>query len=338
MAVSFTYNTRLNDSELFIDAPNNDAHQRAFAQHSPDAKYDQVLAEWRLPWNGEPVDQYIIALTSLIESNPIEPEFHRITEDKGIKYGYAQSTVGEGAEIQIDALSANNISDTRIFYDKLEGRNPATPKLSECLDLIRSGDVLYVWNLNRLARSLKQLSEALQAIQDGGAHLVSLDEKIDSREAEFKNFVTHITYASNFEKEANKIRTSAGIKEAAAKGRIGGRKFSLSRQQLEMMVQAILNGVDMDSIADMVKLTPSSVYRNLPGGPTAIKEIYESEGDEGVQNYLDRLMESRKMGITPDIRNEIIQLSKNGMTVPEIVKRTSFNRETIRAIIKEGDN
>ncbi len=338
MTTSSKYKTRLNDSELFIDAPNDDVHQRAFAQQSPNAKYDQILAEWRLPWTGEPVDEYVIELLSRIDLNPVEPKFQRIAEDKGLKYGYAQTTVGEGAEIQIDAFRAENISDTQIFYDKLEGRNPSTPKLTQCLDLIRSGDILYVWNLNRLARSLKQLSEALQAIRDGGAHLVSLEEEIDSREAEFENFVAHITYAAKFEVEANKIRTRAGIKEAAAKGRMGGRRFTLSRQQLDMIVQAMLKGIDIEAIAKMVKLTQSTVYRNIPGGPTAVKEIYKNEGDEGIQNYLDKLIESRKTGITPEIRDEIIRLSKNGVTVPEIVKQTSFNRETIRAIIKEGDD
>jgi len=102
------------------------------------------------------------------------------------------------------------------------------PELSQCLRMLREGDILVVWKLDRLARSLKDLVEIVQDLQDRGVGFKSLTESIDTTSSGGR-LVFHIFGAlAEFEHDLIRERTMAGLQAARARGRKGGRKPAMS--------------------------------------------------------------------------------------------------------------
>ncbi len=96
-----------------------------------------------------------------------------------MRVGYARvSTVDQELAMQRDALSVANCE--RVFTDTASGAKQERVGLHEALEFVRAGDVLEVWRLHRLARSLKHLIELVTQLQDKGAQLKSLHESIDT--------------------------------------------------------------------------------------------------------------------------------------------------------------
>ncbi len=78
--------------------------------------------------------------------------------DGGRLLGYARvSTDDQDLSLQIDALERHGIAKSLIFMDKLSGARSDRPGLSKCLDALQGGDVLVVWRLDRLGRSMRHL-------------------------------------------------------------------------------------------------------------------------------------------------------------------------------------
>lgn len=141
--------------------------------------------------------------------------------------GYARvSTQDQNPELQVDALEKSGAE--QIFQEKFTGTLRERPELSQCLRMLRKGDVLVVWKLDRLARSLKDLVEIVQDLQDRGVGFKSLTESIDTTSSGGR-LVFHIFGAlAEFERDLIRERTVAGLQAARARGRKGGRKPAMS--------------------------------------------------------------------------------------------------------------
>lgn len=141
--------------------------------------------------------------------------------------GYARvSTSDQNPELQVDALEKAGAE--QVFQEKFTGTLRERPELSQCLRMLRQGDVLIVWKLDRLARSLKDLVEVVQDLQDRGVGFKSLTESIDTTSSGGR-LVFHIFGAlAEFERDLIRERTMAGLQAARARGRKGGRKPSMS--------------------------------------------------------------------------------------------------------------
>ena len=141
--------------------------------------------------------------------------------------GYARvSTQDQNAELQVDALEKAGAE--QVFQEKFTGKLRERPELSQCLRTLRQGDVLVVWKLDRLARSLKDLVEIVQDLQDREIGFKSLTEAIDTTSSGGR-LVFHIFGAlAEFEHDLIRERTIAGLQAARARGRKGGRKPSMS--------------------------------------------------------------------------------------------------------------
>src|SRR3984957_7298344 len=124
--------------------------------------------------------------------------------------GYARvSTDDQSAALQIDALRA--VGCERVFTDKASGTLAHRPQLDKMLDHLRSGDVVVVWRLDRLGRSLKNLIALVEVLADKGVGFRSLTESIDTTTAGGK-LVFHVFAAlGEFERELMKERTMAGL-------------------------------------------------------------------------------------------------------------------------------
>jgi DNA invertase Pin-like site-specific DNA recombinase len=136
--------------------------------------------------------------------------------------GYARvSTHEQNLDLQLDALRAAGCE--KIFTDKISTLKEERKGLLEALDFLRPGDVLIVWKLDRLGRTLKQLIELVAAFNQKGIGFKSLKETIDTTTSTGK-LVFHIFAAlAEFERDIIHERTRAGLAAARARGRLGGR-------------------------------------------------------------------------------------------------------------------
>ncbi|OJS99972.1 recombinase family protein [Marinobacter nauticus] len=145
--------------------------------------------------------------------------------------GYARvSTQDQNPEFQIDALEKAGCE--QIFQEKFTGKVRERPELSLCLRMLRKGDILVVWKLDRLARSLKDLVEIVQDLSQREVGFKSLTESIDTTSPGGR-LVFHIFGAlAEFEHDLIRERTQAGLEAARARGRKGGRKPVMSEADI----------------------------------------------------------------------------------------------------------
>lgn len=146
--------------------------------------------------------------------------------------GYARvSTQDQHLELQLDALIAAGCEQT--FQEKITGKSKDRPELTLCLRTLRSGDVLVVWKLDRLARSLKDLVEIISDLESKGIGFKSITESIDTTSPSGK-LIFHIFGAlAEFEHSLIRERTLEGLKAARARGRKGGRKPAINPQDVK---------------------------------------------------------------------------------------------------------
>ena len=140
--------------------------------------------------------------------------------------GYARvSTAEQTLALQEDALRAAGCE--RLFTDTISGAKAERPGLGQALAYLRPGDVLVVWRLDRLGRSLKALIETLHGLEARGVGFKSLTEQLDTTTSGGK-LIFHVFGAlAEFERDLIRERTQAGLAAARARGRQGGRPKKL---------------------------------------------------------------------------------------------------------------
>jgi DNA invertase Pin-like site-specific DNA recombinase len=144
--------------------------------------------------------------------------------------GYARvSTQDQNLSLQQDALKKAGCQ--KIFSDKASGSSDTRPGLEKALEVLRAGDTLVVWKLDRLGRSLSHLVEFVNDLKDKRVGFRSLQENIDTTSGVGK-LVFHI-FASlaEFERDLIRERTLAGLASARARGRLGGRPQALNEKK-----------------------------------------------------------------------------------------------------------
>ncbi len=152
-----------------------------------------------------------------------------------VKIGYARvSTVDQHLRMQEDALK--NAGCDKIYHDIASGIKTERPGLEEALKQLREGDILVVWKLDRLGRSIQHLIQTIKELSDHGIGFKSLQESIDTTTSGGK-LIFHIFSAlAEFERDIIQERTKAGLKAARARGKMGGRPSALNDKQVEKML------------------------------------------------------------------------------------------------------
>jgi DNA invertase Pin-like site-specific DNA recombinase len=189
-----------------------------------------------------------------------------------MRIGYARvSTQDQNADLQIDALERAGCE--RIFVEKASGTQRDRPELKAALDFMRanSDDLLVVWKLDRLARSLRQLIETVEDLEKRGIGFESLTERIDTTSAAGRLTFHIFACISEFERSINRERTRAALEASRARGRKGGRPPSLSPKDL-IHAKALLADpeITVEAAAKRLNVAPSTLYRHLPGGRSAV--------------------------------------------------------------------
>lgn len=174
--------------------------------------------------------------------------------------GYARvSTLLQNADLQHDALTIAGCE--RVFTDKISGTVAARPELAKLKDMLRQGDTLVVWRLDRLGRSLRDLMDWMNYLDQNGIALKSLQESIDTSTATGK-LVFHI-FAAMAEFERNLIveRTMAGLSAARSRGRKGGRPPKVSKEKRALAVKLYNEKQhSVDSICNLIGISKPTLY------------------------------------------------------------------------------
>ncbi len=149
--------------------------------------------------------------------------------------GYARVSMhDQNLDLQKDALL--NVGCEKIYVDTMTGESKNRPGLEQTFDMLREGDTLVVWRLDRLGRSLKHLIELVQELSQKEVGFRSLQESIDTTSPSGK-LVFHLFGAlAEFERNLIAERTKAGLAAARARGRLGGRPPALDDKQREALV------------------------------------------------------------------------------------------------------
>ena len=186
--------------------------------------------------------------------------------------GYARvSTQDQNSALQLDALK--EVGCEKIFTEKASGAQRERPELKAALGYMRGGDTLVVWKLDRLARSIKQLIETVEMLEEKEIGLRSLTEAIDTTTTGGR-LVFHIfAVLAEFERSIIRERTNAGLAAARERGRLGGRPRALSEKDL-LEAKAMLSNpkITVEQVAKRLGVAPSTLYRYLPGGRGAVGE------------------------------------------------------------------
>jgi DNA invertase Pin-like site-specific DNA recombinase len=176
--------------------------------------------------------------------------------------GYARvSTTDQDLALQLDALAKAGC--TRVFEDKASGAKADRPGLAAALGFVREGDILTVWKLDRLGRSLPHLIETVNALETRGVSFRSLTEAIDTTTPGGR-LVFHIFGAlGQFERDLIRERTRAGLDAAAARGRQGGRKPVVTEEKLRRAQTLLVQGLTVREVAARIKVGKTALYAAL---------------------------------------------------------------------------
>lgn len=177
--------------------------------------------------------------------------------------GYARvSTADQNLEAQIEALKGAGCE--RIYSEKLSGKSKDRPELKTMLDQIRADDVVIVYKLDRLARSLSDLVLIMSQLDNLGVGFKSLTESMDLSSAAGRMQMGIFAVVAEFERELIRERTMAGLSHARKNGRVGGRPKALSDSaKKKLIARADKGGVTKDELAAIFKVSPSTVTRAL---------------------------------------------------------------------------
>lgn len=179
--------------------------------------------------------------------------------------GYARvSTDDQNLDLQIDALTQAGCLRSDIYKDKVSGAKTDRPGLNQCLERLAFGDVLVVWRLDRLGRSMAHLVSLIETLRNKGVGFKSLcDGAIDTTTASGELVFNIFSSMAQFERRLIQERTQAGLSAARARGRKGGRpKVDTSRIQAAKKMHEN-KALSIDEICKVLKISKPTLYRYL---------------------------------------------------------------------------
>ena len=178
--------------------------------------------------------------------------------------GYARvSTTDQHLSLQLDAL--NQAYCDAVFKETASGSLKDRPELRKAIASLKTGDTLVVWKLDRLARSLSQLIDTIDELNQIGCGFKSITESIDTTTAGGR-LIFHIFGAlAEFERNIIRERTIAGLQAARARGRTGGRPKALGEERMSAVVALLADGkLSVQQIAESVGVSPATIYKHIP--------------------------------------------------------------------------
>jgi len=174
------------------------------------------------------------------------------------------STTDQSLNLQIDALKKAGYDE--IYTDHgVSGVAKERPELSNALAALKEGDTFIVWRLDRLARSMRELTDTVHDLNNRGIRFLSLSEHIDVSSA-VGELILHVLGAvAHFERALIIERTKAGMDAAKDRGVKFGRKPKMDEKAVREALACIHQGMSISETAHQIGVGRSTLYRYVSG-------------------------------------------------------------------------
>jgi DNA invertase Pin-like site-specific DNA recombinase len=177
--------------------------------------------------------------------------------------GYARvSTDEQSLDLQLDALKAAGCR--RVFTDKVSTTKADHPGLAEAVSQLRDRDVLVIWKLDRLGRTVKGLVDFVADLHQRKVQFRSLTDGIDTTTPAGRFFFHVMASLAQMERELLAERTRAGLAAARRRGRVGGRKRRMTPGKVESARKLLNGGMASREVAQNLGVSIPTLYRWLP--------------------------------------------------------------------------
>jgi DNA invertase Pin-like site-specific DNA recombinase len=177
-------------------------------------------------------------------------------------FGYSRISKGNDQNAALQHRAFEQAQVDRIFFEAASGGRWDRPQLHRLFDQLRPGDVVVVWKLDRLSRSLKDLLTLIERIDNAKAGFRSLTESIDTTTAAGRMMMQMVGAFAEFERAMIRERTRAGLEAARSEGRVGGRRPKLRADQRRDIAENILSGRRTGAqMARLYGVSPATVSR-----------------------------------------------------------------------------
>ncbi|MBS2037936.1 recombinase family protein [bacterium] len=179
--------------------------------------------------------------------------------------GYARVSIqDQNLDLQKQALKQAGCK--KIFDDQLSGSRGDRPGLARALEILRAGDTLVVWKLDRLGRNVKHLVHLVAQLQEQDIQFKSLTDNIDTSTTSGRFFFHVMASLAQMERELTLERTHAGLAAARQLGRIGGRKRQMTDSKIASAKKLLATGVSPKEVAPNLGVSIPTLYRWVPAG------------------------------------------------------------------------
>lgn len=166
--------------------------------------------------------------------------------------GYCRVSIADDRQttnLQQDALLNVGIDKRNIYEDRASGSKDNRPGLKACLDYLTEGDVLVVWRLDRLGRSLTHLIDIVAGLKSRGIGFRSLNETIDTTTATGELLFHLFGALAQYERALIRERVIAGLRAAESRGRQGGRPRALDVEKIEAAKELLTGGRTVSALS-----------------------------------------------------------------------------------------
>jgi len=192
---------------------------------------------------------------------------------KPISDGYSPMLIGymrvssdsdrQSTDLQRDALLAAGVDARHLFEDYASGAKDDRVGLTRALEFIHPGDVLVVWKLDRLGRSLSHLLALVTSLKDKRVAFRSLTENLDTTTPSGEFLFQVFGALAQYERALIQERVVAGLAAARKRGRIGGRPQAITGEKLDAVIAALDGGMSKAAVCRNFSVKRTTLIETL---------------------------------------------------------------------------
>ena len=190
-----------------------------------------------------------------------------------MRVGYIRvSTVEQHEDRQVKDLT-ENAKVSKVFIDKLSGKDTNRPHLNAMIDYVREGDTVVVSEYSRLARSTRDLIDIIETLQNKGVTVISMKEKLDTSTPQGEFMLTVFAGIATLERKLMLQRQREGIAIAKANGKYKGRQSKQKPNDWESLKAMYMSRqITVSDIAKRCDVSRPVVYKWLKETPEGTPE------------------------------------------------------------------
>lgn len=179
----------------------------------------------------------------------------------------------QSTDLQRDALLGAGVDARHLFQDRASGARDDRPGLAKALEYLQPGDVLVVWKLDRLGRSLPHLLDIVSSLKERRVGFRSLTESMDTTTPSGEFLFQVFGALAQYERALTRERVIAGLAAAKRRGRRGGRPLAIKGEKLDAILAALDGGMSKAAVCRNFQVKRTTLIETLArvGWPTATR-------------------------------------------------------------------